>query len=101
MPKRVGSSAVKMTSSIERRGLKPSCCRTRMASSPPSTPTHAVVEAGVRNRIDVRAGCDGSEIGFAASPAREGIADGVFVHFESGFAAETFRHKHAREGRPH
>ena len=40
MPKRVGSSAVKITSSMERRGLNPSCCRTRMASRPPSTPTH-------------------------------------------------------------
>jgi hypothetical protein len=39
MPKRVGSSAVKITSSIDRRGVWPARISARMASRPPSTPT--------------------------------------------------------------
>ena len=39
MPKRVGSSEVNMTSSMERRGWRPLRLRARMASRPPRTPT--------------------------------------------------------------
>ena len=39
MPKRVGSSEVNMTSSMERRGRRPLRFSARIASRPPSTPT--------------------------------------------------------------
>ena len=39
MPNRVGSSDVNSTSSMLRRGTKPSACSATIASSAPSTPT--------------------------------------------------------------
>ena len=39
MPKRVGSSDVNISSSIDRRGRRPDACSARIASSAPSTPT--------------------------------------------------------------
>ena len=39
IPKRVGSSDVNMSNSIECFGRKPQRCNERIASSPPSTPT--------------------------------------------------------------
>ena len=60
----------------------------------------AIVEAGVGNRIDVRAGADGREVRLSALPAREGVADGVFRNGEAGISAQDFQHRRARADRP-
>ena len=46
----------------------------------------SVIEAGIGNGVDVRAGADGRKVWIAALPAREGVANGVFAARESGFA---------------
>ena len=68
MPKRVGSSAVKMTSSMERRGVKPSFLQNANRFKAAEHAHAAVVEAGVGNRVDVRAGADGRERGIRCLP---------------------------------
>ena len=66
MPKRVGSSAVNTRSSMECRGRNPASCSARMASKPAEHADHAIVFAGVRNGVDVRAGADGGSVGIGS-----------------------------------
>ena len=78
MPKRVGSSEVKITSSIERRGGS----RALQDANRFKAAQHAdasVVQAGVGNGVDVRAGTDGRKLRIAALPAGECVADCVLA----------------------
>ena len=60
----------------------------------------SVVQAGVGNGVDVRAGADGRKVGFGAVPARKGVADGVFAHLKPGIVAQALDVGTARAGRP-
>ena len=77
-------------SSIERRGWKPLRWSARIASMAPKHSDHAVVLARVRNRVDVRPGGHGGEIGFFAFPPREDVADGVLAQLQAALDAELF-----------
>ena len=98
MPKRVGSSAVKMTSSIERRGLKPKLLQNANRFKAAQHAHAAVIEPGVGNRVDVRAGADGRKLRLAALPARKGVADRVFAHRRARPPRTGLSRKRARAG---
>ena len=83
MPKRVGSSEVSRTSSIERRGRSAAALEGADGFEAAEHADGAVVHAGVGDGVDVRAGGDGGEIGLGAGPAEEGVADGVFTDVEA------------------
>ena len=85
VPKR-GSSPAHATSSIERRGASPRARSRWTASIAPSTPSDAVVAAGVERRVDVRAGEHQRRGRRAPGPAAEQVADGVEPDLEPGVA---------------
>ena len=89
MPKRVGSSAVKITSSMERRGLNPSFLQNANRFETAQHADASVIEAGIGNGVDVRAGADRRERRIAAFPARKGVADCVFAHGQARFFAQA------------
>ena len=95
IPNRVGSSAVKISSSIECLGRNPLRCNARIASKPPSTPTTpsyfpAFGMASMCEPVPTT-----RRVGIRTIPAREGIADGILADRESGFFAPRF-HPRAR-----
>src|SRR5205823_3431484 len=49
----------------------------------------AVVESGIRNRINVRAGADGSQVRFRTLPASERIADRVLGNRQARIGAQS------------
>ena len=79
MPKRVGSSDVKTTSSMERRGRNPPLFKARIASSPSEHSHNAVIFSGVGNGIDVRTRCDGRCRVLVADPTGKRIADRILA----------------------
>ena len=83
MPKRVGSSDVNMTSSMERRGLEATALERAHCFEAAQDSDSAVVHSGVRDRIGVGAGGYGGQAGFCAGPADEDIADGIVADFEA------------------
>ena len=56
----------------------------------------AVVHAGVRDGVGVRAGGDGGQIGFGARPADESVADGVLADAKPSAWASFLSHARAR-----
>ena len=86
MPKRVGSSDVKTRSSIEFFGRNPASLQRANRFESSEDADHAIVFAGVGNRVDVRAGADRRSIGIGALPARKSISDGILAHGEPRFS---------------
>ena len=98
MPKRVGSSAVKITSSIDRRGLKPSCLQHANRLKAAEHAHASVIQPRVGNGVDMRAGTNRRKLGVASLPARKGVADCVFAAPRVPPPRTAPSRKHARAG---
>ncbi len=96
MPKRVGSSEVKSTSSMERVGLYAGALQRADGFQSAEHADSAVVHAGIRNGVDVGTGGYRGEFGRLADPAREGVAHGIFADLQARFRAERL---HVMRGR--
>ena len=99
MPKRVGSSAVKIRSSIERRGRNAGALQRadRFESA-----EHADGAVVARRRSEWRRCASRcrrrAASGSAPLPAREGVADGVFANVEAGVRGRGPSRSRARAG---
>ena len=99
MPKRVGSSAVKMHEFDGAAGLESELLQNADGFEAAEHADAAVVEAGIGNGVDVGAGADGRQVRFGALPAGEGVADGVFGDGEAGVARRVLLRRRGRADR--
>ena len=100
MPNRVGSSEVKITSSIGRRGRYPARCNVRIASSPPSTPT----VPSKRPALGIASMCEpvptGGKIAVGSVPASESVADGIVAEVSPASRQSPFTNSRPRSRLP-
>ena len=97
MPKQVGSSAVKITSSMDRRGWNPLDCRARIASSPPSTPTVPSKRPalGIASMWDPVA--TAGKLGSVPAQRGECVSYGIFANHEPAARASDLMYSRARK----
>ena len=91
IPKRAGSSAVKTSKLDGVARVKSNLLQRANRFKSAENADHAIIFAGVRNRVDMRAGADGGSIRIGSLPANENVADAIVAHGETCRFAALFQ----------